>query len=134
MMADERDGRIASNWLCARCGQAFRSFDVPRLTAERKLVHPDRCPDNLHLLNDDQLQLRGQQNNDRFTTKVGETHPDWSGDPVQPPSRMRVLDGQLLSELVERWYQIAANEAAHSYTRRAYRECANQLDDLLGTS
>lgn len=30
-------------------------------------------------------------NEDRFTTKVGETHPDWSGDPVQPPSRLFAL-------------------------------------------
>lgn len=33
-----------SDWHCARCGQHFRSFDVPTLTAECELVHPDECP------------------------------------------------------------------------------------------
>jgi hypothetical protein len=36
----------ANDWHCANCGQAFRSFDVPTLTAECKLVHPDECPPN----------------------------------------------------------------------------------------
>ena len=34
----------ASDWWCKRCGQPFRSFDVPTLTAECKFVHPDECP------------------------------------------------------------------------------------------
>lgn len=39
-----------------------------------------------------------------------------------------------LWELVQRWYDIAANEAVHPDTRHGYRECANQLDDLLGAA
>jgi hypothetical protein len=38
-----------------------------------------------------------------------------------------------LWELLEKWYQIAANEAVDDGTRHGYRECANQLDDVLGS-
>lgn len=38
-----------------------------------------------------------------------------------------------LWELLEQWYQIAADEMIGDNTRHTYRECANQLDDILGT-
>lgn len=37
-----------------------------------------------------------------------------------------------LRELLEKWYRIAANEAVAEHTQHGYRECANQLDDVLG--
>lgn len=43
------------------------------------------------------------------------------------------MDRARLWDLVQRWYDIAANEAVTNGTRDGYRECANQLDDLLGT-
>lgn len=41
------------------------------------------------------------------------------------------VDQPPLWELASKWYDIAANEAVYDGTRHGYRECANQLEDLL---
>jgi hypothetical protein len=44
------------------------------------------------------------------------------------------MDRDQLWALVQSWYEIAADEMIGDNTRHTYRECANQLDDLLGAA
>jgi hypothetical protein len=58
---------------------------------------------------------------------------EYPAEVIEAATEHRRQFNNALWKLLEKWYQIAADEMVGDNTRHIYRECANELDDILGT-